>query len=90
MPVSSVTFVHRRVWPALVRLAKEIGARRLDAISQEHTASGAHRNVVTRWPRWVAADVKASAARLSEEDARALLGDALLRAAPGRKRHSKR
>jgi uncharacterized protein YdhG (YjbR/CyaY superfamily) len=74
-----VTLVHRRLWPALVRLAKEIGARRLDVISQEHTASGAHRNAVTPWPRWAGADVKAAAARLSVDEARAQLGEGILK-----------
>src|SRR5689334_18133558 len=40
-----VTFVHRRLWPALVRLADQLGRERLTAIKQEHTETGAHRNV---------------------------------------------
>jgi hypothetical protein len=69
-----VTFVHRRVWPALVRLADCLGTKALAAIRQEHTASGAHRNVVTPYPKWVPDPVKAAAARLSESDARRQLG----------------
>ena len=65
-----ITFVHRRVWAALVRLADIIGADRLAAIRQEHTATGAHRNVVTRFPEWVPRQVAKGAAKLSEEDAR--------------------
>ncbi len=70
-----VTLVHRRLWPALVRLARELGADRLAEIRQEHTPSGAHRNVVTPYPRWVPADVKAAAKRLDDDAARAALGD---------------
>jgi hypothetical protein len=66
-----ITFVHRRLWPALVRLADTIGRARLAAIRQEHTARGAHRNVVTPFPRWVPEDVREAATRLTETDARA-------------------
>ena len=72
-----VTFVHRRLWPALVRLADTIGEDRLAEIRQEHTASGAHRNVVTPYPRWVPADVQAAAERLTVEEARRTLPAAL-------------
>lgn len=65
-----VTFVHRRLWPALVRLADEVGKDRLAAIRQEHTSSGAHRNVVTPFPRWVPADVLRAAARMTPAAAR--------------------
>lgn len=69
-----ITFVHRRLWPALVALAGELGPR-LTAIRQEHTASGKHVNVLTPYPAWVPADVHAAAAALTPEAARAALGD---------------
>jgi hypothetical protein len=69
-----VTYVDRRLWPALVRLADEIGAERLTAIAQKHTVSGAHRIVATPFPNWVRADIAAAAKRLSAEDARTQLG----------------
>lgn len=69
-----VTFVHKRLWPALVRLAAELGRDRLTAIRQEHTETGAHRNVLTAFPEWVPADVKKAAQDLSESEARAQLG----------------
>jgi hypothetical protein len=69
-----VTFVHRRLWPALVALAGELGKARLAEIRQEHTASGAHRNMVTPFPRWVPADVKEEAAKLDAPAARRQLG----------------
>lgn len=68
-----VTFVHRRLWPALVRLAGELGADALAEIRQEHTPTGEHRNVVTPYPRWVDAELRAAAARLSLDEARAQL-----------------
>ena len=69
-----ITFVHRRLWPALVRLAAELGKERLTAIRQEHTRTGAHRNVLTPFPKWVPPEIKAAAGRLSEAEAREQLG----------------
>lgn len=69
-----ITYVHRRLWPALVRLVDRIGASRLAAIREEHTASGAHRLVTTRYPQWVPREVRAAAAKLSEADAERQLG----------------
>lgn len=37
-----ITYVHRRLWPALIRLAAESGRDRLTAIREVHTASGKH------------------------------------------------
>jgi len=59
-----ITFVHRRVWPALVRLAKHFPKRALAAIRQEHTAFGRHRNVVTPFPKWVPRAILAQGRRL--------------------------
>lgn len=71
------TLVHRRLWPALVRCADRIPAGRLDAVRQEHTARGSHRNVVTPYPGWVSPAVARAAGRLGEAEARAMLGAAL-------------
>jgi hypothetical protein len=68
-----VTYAYRRVWPGLVRLAPRIGESRLDRLAQEHTASGAHRTVTTRFPRWVPADVLAVGKKLSVDEALAIL-----------------
>jgi hypothetical protein len=64
-----VTFVHRRLWPALIRLAARVPPDGLDQISEEHTASGHHERRVTPFPEWVPADVARQAARLSEAGA---------------------
>ena len=69
-----ITFVHRRLWPALVRLAGQLGKERLTAIRQEHTKTGAHRNVLNPFPKWVPAEIKAAAGKLSEAEAREQLG----------------
>ena len=64
-----VTFVHRRLWPALVRLAARLPTEGLAQVSEEHTASGRHERRITPYPEWVPRDVAAEAARLSEADA---------------------
>jgi hypothetical protein len=70
-----ITFVHRRLWPALIRLAGELKKEQLTAVRQEHTQTGAHRNVLTPFARWASADLKTSAKRMSETEARAQLGE---------------
>lgn len=68
-----VTLVHRRLWPALVRLAGEIGEERLAAVGQEHTPSGRHVATRVPYPGWVTPEARAAAGALGEEEARALL-----------------
>jgi hypothetical protein len=68
-----VTLIHRRLWPALVRLAGRLGRKRLAAVREEHTPSGRHRTVETPFPRWVPAAIREAAKRLSEADAVAAL-----------------
>ena len=71
-----VTFVHRRVWPALACLASGglIDAGRVASIQQEHMPTGEHRNLVTPFPDWVPEDVARAATALTIDDARAQLG----------------
>ena len=71
-----VTFVHRRMWPALARLASEgvLDAARVAQIQQEHMPTGEHRNVVTPFPDWVPDDVARAATALTADAARAQLG----------------
>ena len=56
-----ITLIHRRVWPALVRVADRFPAERLAAVEEEHTASGAHRTVEVAFPGWVPAEDHAAA-----------------------------
>jgi hypothetical protein len=75
-----VTYVHRRLWPALVRLAERFDADRLAAIQEVHTPSGKHVVQTTAYPDWVTDDVRRAAVELTEEEAASLLP-----AIPGRK-----
>jgi hypothetical protein len=69
-----ITFVHRRLWAAMTRLADVLGPHALTAIVQEHTHAGAHRNIETPFPKWVPPDVQRAARKLSEKEARCQLG----------------
>ena len=50
-----ITLIHRRLWPALVRVANRFPKERLAAVDEEHTASGAHRTIEIPFPEWVPA-----------------------------------
>jgi hypothetical protein len=65
-----ITYVHRRLWPALVRLADQFNPDRLAAIREIHTASGKHKVEGTAYPKWVPSDVMSAAAKLTAEEAR--------------------
>ena len=64
-----VTLIHRRLWPALARLADRFPADRLAAIQEEHTPTGAHRKRETPFPDWLPPEVSVAAGRLSDEEA---------------------
>ena len=64
-----VTLVHRRLWPALVRVADRFPAERLAAIDEEHTASGAHRTIEVPFPEWVPAEDITAAGLLTTDGA---------------------
>jgi hypothetical protein len=64
-----ITFVHKRLWPALVRLSSRFPKRSLAAVRQEHTASGAHRTLLTPYPKWVPRPVLGAARRLDPDKA---------------------
>jgi hypothetical protein len=64
-----VTYVHRRLWPALYRLRQRFDAKQLSAIREIHTAKGHHETRTVPFPDWLPREVVAQAARLSEEEA---------------------
>jgi hypothetical protein len=68
-----VTLVHRRLWPALLRLATRFDDTALLVVTQEHTPTGAHRATSSPLHDWVASDVRDAAARLNEADATHML-----------------
>ena len=64
-----ITYVHRRLWPALVKLAARFDARRLAKIWEEHTKTGAHRQHTLEFPKWVPKEVQKEAQRMTPADA---------------------
>jgi hypothetical protein len=70
-----ITYVHRRLWPAVVRLANSLDKKTLAALHEEHSPSGAHRVRAVPFPRWVPPEVRKAAKNLSKEQACLQLGD---------------
>ena len=68
-----ITYVHRRLWPALIRLASRFQKGRLAKVWNEHTRTGAHRSRQTAFPDWVPRDVRDQAQRLSMTEAEQML-----------------
>src|SRR5437660_3863465 len=68
-----VTYIHRRLWPALVKLASRFRKKQLAKVWNEHTRSGAHRSRQIAFPAWVPSDVVKQAQRLSIGDAEEIL-----------------
>ena len=71
-----VTYVHRRLWPALVRLADNFRPERLAPIKETHTTTGKHKVATLKFSEWVPAAERQSARELSNEEAIALLESA--------------
>ena len=72
-----ITFVHCRLWPALVRLSDQLDVARLASVREVHTARGSHRRETTAFPDWVPPDVLETAASLSTTEAQAQLASVL-------------
>jgi hypothetical protein len=72
-----VTYIHRRLWPALVKLAPRFRKAQLARVWEEHTDSGAHRSRRIAFPNWVPDEIMKKAAVLSVTEAEHLLSDVL-------------
>jgi hypothetical protein len=83
-----VTLVHRRLWPALLRVADRFDRAQLAHLREEHLPSGRHATTEVPFPAWVPADVRAQALLLDEEQAMAALGAAVSNAQRAPKRRS--
>jgi hypothetical protein len=68
-----ITLVHRRLWPALARVAERFPPERVAALDEVHTASGAHRTMEIPFPDWVPAEDVSAAALLTVDEALAQL-----------------
>jgi len=70
---NKITYIHRRLWPALVKLSGELDTSNLGAIREEHLPGGKHELRVTEFPQWVPAEVLAESKRLTRSEARSML-----------------
>ena len=64
-----ISFVHERLWPALMRIADRFPPKRLARVSEVHSASGKHVIEETPFPDWVPTKTAAVAKRLTEQQA---------------------
>jgi len=64
-----ITYIHRRLWPALVRSAGRFSKHRLAAVKEVHTSAGKHKLLVTPFPKWVPNEVLRGAHKLTEKQA---------------------
>jgi hypothetical protein len=69
---NKVTYVHRRLWPALVKLAPRFRKAQLAKVWDEHTESGAHKSRRIAFPEWVPGEVAREAEKLSTAEAEEL------------------
>ena len=70
-----ITYVHRRLWAALVCASKHFPRSYLAQVSEKHTTSGRHVKAEVAYPGWVSPEVSAEAAQLDERSALAQLGN---------------
>ena len=73
-----ITFVHERVWPALVHLSGRFRPERIARLTERHTSAGRHCICEVPFPDWVSAEVRGMAAELTANTASAMLGAAVL------------
>lgn len=64
-----VTYVDRRIWPALVVLSKRFPAANIAQIREEHTTSGKHILKTVPFPTWVPKEIMIDAEKLTEREA---------------------
>ena len=80
-----VTLVHRRLWPALVRIADRFAPEHVCQVRNEHTASGRHVAHELAFPDWVPESCVEQARDIPEREALALF-ERWLPPAPARQR----
>jgi hypothetical protein len=73
-----ITYVHRRLWPALVKLAPRFQPKQLARVWDEHTKTGAHVSRNEPFPKWVPGEILRQADALSVSEAEKALAPLLL------------
>ncbi len=72
-----VTYVHRRLWPALAKLASRFQPEQLAQVWDEHTRNGAHVSRTKPFPGRVPAEIWREAKALSVGEAEKALAPVL-------------
>jgi len=83
---AKITFVHCRLWPALVRIASELPAERLAQVKEIHTHSGRHVATTIPFPKWVPPEIRAASRKITREEGHSELAGWLKPRAPGARR----
>src|SRR5438309_10439470 len=68
-----ITYVHRRLWLALIKLASRFRKEQLANVWDEHTRSGPHQLRREHFPSWVPSEVMKEADALSVAEAEKIL-----------------
>jgi hypothetical protein len=66
-----ITYIHRRLLPAFVRLCDLFPEGSLDKVRETHQPNGRHKRCVISFPAWVSPELDAAAEELSVHDATA-------------------
>lgn len=74
-----ITYVHRHLWPAFVRLAARLPDRALDKVTEVHRPDGRHQRDNQPFPDWVPPEVLQAAKALSARAAAEQIQTWLLR-----------
>ncbi len=64
-----ITYIHRRLWPFFVRMARRFPGHALDMVQEVHLPSGRHQRQDIRFPDWVPPLVLDTAKQISTRDA---------------------
>ena len=68
-----ITYVHRRLWPSLIKLASRFRKEQLTKVWDEHTRTGTHQSRREPFPNWVPSEVLKEAEALSVAEAEKIL-----------------
>ena len=69
-----ITYIHRRLWPYFVRMARRFPPHALDQVHEVHLASGRHQRQDVPFPQWVLKSTLVEAKLLSAKEATLEIG----------------
>ena len=64
-----ITYIHRRLWPAFVRMAIKFPGHALDKVQEVHMPSGRHQRQDIPFPAWVPEPILSAAQALPPQEA---------------------